>query len=119
MKTLELRRSYRGKDITMTALLLPQGLHVSLYGGDLAHIGAVGIVAPDGTCSVTEFPHHREGILCEKWTAALASEGFCPAVVEAGIHYDGLDRPGIQTVLELTDSLLAELMTEHLKWEKE
>lgn len=115
MEAFELHRSYLEKDICAQVLCLSRGVHISLYGGDLAHIGAVGIVDPAGSCSVTEFPHHREGVICEKWTAALAAALLYPAVVEAGIHYDNLDKAGIQTVLDLTDSLLEEVLRRLVK----
>lgn len=106
MRQFELHRTYRGKQITAFVLQMQEHIHVSLCGGDRPHIGAVGIVAPDGTCSVTEFPTHREGVVCERWACALSGSGFRPAVVEAGIHYDSLDRNGIHDVLALTDDLL-------------
>ena len=106
MKQFELRGSYRGRDIVAQVLQLPQGVHVSLYGGDLPHIGAVGLASPEGDCTITQFPDHKEGLVCEKWIAALSAAGYCPAVVEAGIHYDKLDRKGIAAVLAVTDDLL-------------
>lgn len=106
MRQFELRRSYRGRDIVAQVLQLPQGVHISLYGGDLPHIGAVGIAAPEENRTVTQFPGHREGLVCEKWIEALSAAGFCPAVVEAGIHYDELSREGIAAVLAVTDDLL-------------
>ena len=111
MRQFELRRTYRGKYITALALQLEDGLHVSLFGGDRAHIGAVGIVEPDGACSLKEFPGHREGILCRAWTEALSAGGFRPAVVEAGIHYDNLGKDGIREVVSLTEDMLRELLT--------
>ena len=106
MKQFELRGSYRGRDIVAQVLQLPQGVHVSLYGGDLPHIGAVGLVTPEGDCTITQFPDHKEGVVCEKWITALSAIGYCPAVVVAGIHYDELDRKGIAAVLAVTDDLL-------------
>ena len=111
MRQFELRRSYRGKDIIAQALHLSQGVHISLYGGDLPHIGAVGIVDQEGHCNVTQFPCHKEGAVCEKWTASLSDAGYRPAVVEAGIHYDGLDKNGIKAVMDITNKLLDETVT--------
>lgn len=110
MRQFELRRPYRGKEIVAQVLQLPQGVHISLYGGDLPHIGAVGIADPDGNCTVTQFPGHREGVVCEKWVASLADAGFCPLVVEVGIHYDRLDKIGIEAVISMTSSLLEETL---------
>ncbi len=109
MRQLKLRHSYRDRDIVAQALVLDEGVHISLYGGDLTHIGAVGVVDPEGNRSVTQFPGHREGVICERWCAALSAANIRPAVMEAGIHYDDLDRSGIQTVLALTDGLLDEM----------
>lgn len=106
MKQFELCGSYRGRDIVAQVLQLPQGVHVSLYGGDLPHIGAVGLASPEGDCTITQFHGHKESLVCEKWIAALSAAGYCPAVVEAGIHYDKLDRKGIAAVLAVTDDLL-------------
>ena len=106
MRQFELRRSWRGRDITAHVLVLDEGVHVSLYGGDRAHIGAVGIIDPDGNRTVTQFPGHKEGVVCERWLDALAAADVKPAVVEAGVHYDGLDRAGIGEVLGVLEELL-------------
>lgn len=110
MRQFELRRSWRGKDIIAHVLVLDEGVHVSLYGGDKTHIGAVGIIDPDGNRAVTQFSGHREGLVCERWLDALAAANVKPAVVEAGIHYDGLDREGISEVLGVLEELLGDLL---------
>lgn len=106
MRQFELRRSWRGKDITTQVLVLDEGAHISLYGGDRAHIGAVGVIDPDGNRTVTQFPGHREGVVCERWLDALAAANVKPAVVEAGVHYDGLTLEGIQRVMAISYELL-------------
>lgn len=111
MKCFELRRTFREKEIVARILLPDQGIHVSLYGGDLSHIGAVGIVDPSGNCSVTQFPGHKEGAICRRWAESLSDAGFCPSVVEAGIHYDNLDQVGIEAVVAITENLLRESLT--------
>lgn len=110
MRQFELHHCYRGRDITALVLQTEAGVSVTVCGGDRPHIGAVGVADPDGKVTVTEFPGHKEGVICEKWTAALAVAGYTPAVVTAGIHYDGLDKAGIEAVLALTDELLAEIL---------
>ena len=110
MKRFQWTRELLGKEITAEVLCLPQGVRVSVFGGDLPHIGAVSIAAPEGTCSTVEFPGHRDGTVSRRWADALAKAGFCPAVVEAGIHYDGLSREGIAEVLALTDNMLSDIL---------
>ena len=111
MRQFELHRTYRGKEITAQLFQFDRGIHISLYGGDLPHIGAVGIIDPDGNRTVTQFPGHQEGVVCERWLDALAAADVKPAVVEAGIHYDGLDREGIRRVLDVLEELLEELLS--------
>lgn len=110
MKQFEVRHSWRGKDITAQVLILDEGIHISLYGGDKSHIGAVGIIDPDGNRTVTQFPGHKEGMVCERWLDTLATADIKPAVVEAGIHYDGLDKAGIGKVLGELEGLLNEFL---------
>lgn len=106
MRHFQLTRKLFDREITAEILCLEQGLHVSIFGGDLPHIGAVSIAAPDGVCSTVQFPKHRDGAVSERWAKALAYAGYCPAVVEAGIHYDQLSKQGIVEVLSLTDKML-------------
>lgn len=106
MRHFQLTCELFDRAITVEILCLEQDLHVSVYGGDLPHIGAVSIVSSDGACSTVQFPKHRDGAISERWARALAYAGYCPAVVEAGIHYDQLSKQGIAEVLSLTDKML-------------
>ena len=83
-------------------------LQVGLYGGDTPHIGAVGIVDPDGNITVTQFEGHKEGVLCRQWCEALAKTAHCPAVVSAGVHYDQASREEILQIVRLCGELLQE-----------
>lgn len=106
MNRFEVTRQLFGKDITALVLCFDKGVHVSLYGGDAPHIGAVTIGDQTGICHTTQFPGHKEAVVSEQWSGALLQNGFCPAVVEAGIHYDNLSLSGIQAVLACTDEML-------------
>lgn len=106
MRQFEISRELFGAEITAQVLQLDEGLHVSVSGGALPHIGAVSIVNPDGECSTTQFCGHKDGTVSSHWAQSLADAGFRPAVVAAGIHYDRLSKAGIQEVLALADGLL-------------
>ncbi len=108
METFDFFRKYRGKDITARISILDSGIQILLTGGDLPHIGAVGVLDPDGQIAVTEFSGHKEDILCRQWLKALSDVHIMPAAMTAGIHYDDLNRSGISDVLELTDNMLHE-----------
>ena len=110
MRQFELHRTYREKQITALVFQMQKNIHISLHGGDYPHIGAVGIVDPNGICTIMELPSHREGIICSRWTSAFSLSEFRPVVIEAGIHYDSLDSAGIKAVLTLTDDLLKEIL---------
>ena len=99
-----------GRDITAVVILPAEGIHVSVFGGDRSHIGAVSVISPDGSRRDTEFPGHRDGTVASKWAGALYAAGYSPAVVECGIHYDGIDKEGIRQILESTDLLLAGIL---------
>lgn len=108
MKHITCERMFRGKPITAEITVTDCGLQVGLYGGDKPHIGAVGIVDPDGKVTVTQFEGHKEGVLCQQWCEALANAGLCPAVVSAGVHYDNASKEEILQIVRLCGELLLE-----------
>lgn len=106
VRQFSITRSLMGADITAQVLVLDEGCHVSLFGGDLPHIGAVSIANPEGHVTTTQFPYHKEAVLSHKWAGALSEAGYRPCVVEAGIHYDNLNRQEIDMVVSLTGEML-------------
>lgn len=114
MKTIEITRELFGEKITATAVLLDEGIQVSVFGGSRPHVGAVSITDPAGACHTTQFPGHKDSVVSEQWAKALFAEGFCPVVVGAGIHYDNLNREGINTVVALTDEMLKKVLEDSL-----
>lgn len=109
VKTFHAERTFRGKRITADATVTENGVQIGLFGGDKPHIGAVGILDPNGAVAVTEFEGHKEGILCRQWCEALAKAGCTPAVVSAGVHYDKVGKEEIVQVVQLCDELWKEL----------
>ena len=110
MRHFQLTRRLLGRKISADILCLEQGLHVSVYGGDLPHIGAISIVSPDGMCSTIQFPTHRDSAVSERWARTLATAGYCPSVVEVGIHYDQINEQGISDVLFITSEMLNDVL---------
>ena len=99
-----------GRTIVARATLFPEGIHILIYGGDRPHIGAVTIISPEGAEETVRFPTHRDDVVSRHWGKRLQAEGFLPAVVEAGIHYDGLTKEGVDAVIRATDLLLKRLL---------
>ena len=108
MKHFTCERMFRGKPITAEITVTDCGVQVGLYGGDKSHIGAVGIVDPDGNITVTQFEGHKEGVLCRQWCEALANAGLCPVIVSAGVHYDNASKEEILQIVRLCGELLQE-----------
>ena len=108
MHSFTLTRDFRGRSITAAVTDTGQGVQVLLSGGDAPHIGAVGVLSPDGKIAVTEFSAHREGVLCRQWCRAFWNAGIAPAAVSAGLHYDAAAAAEIQSVMALCESLLKE-----------
>ena len=112
VRRAEFRSECLGKEIRCECLAFPSGIQLALFGGDRPHIGAAGIADPEGNIRVTQFSGHKEGILCQEWLEALRGHGMCPAVLEAGIHYDGLTKEGIETVMQCARGLLESVIHE-------
>lgn len=87
------------------------GINVLIEGGDRSHIGAVAVAGPDTKVQVVTFPGHREDVICKRWAEVLADAFCCPAVVSAGIHYDGIGRLEIQEIVDAMERKLQEIVT--------
>ena len=110
MKTFQITRQLFDMDIIAWVLQLDKGIHISVCEGQLSHIGAVSMIDFSGKCSTMQFLGHKEGILTERWAKKLAALGRIPVVIEAGIHYDHLSAEGITAVMQLTDSMLEDVL---------
>ena len=108
MKHFTWVRRFRGKPITAEITATDGGVQGGLYGGDKPHIGAVGIAAPDGNITVTQFEGHKEGVLCQQWCEGLFKAVNCPVAVSAGVHYDNASKEEILQIVQLCGELLRE-----------
>lgn len=99
-----------GRTIRAVAEPLDEGWDISVSGGDRSHVGAITQAEPDGTLHTILRPGHRDDAVSERWARRLALAWHCPVCVRAGIHYDGIDRAGIEAVLAACDRLLEEIL---------
>jgi hypothetical protein len=97
--------SLLGRELKVLAYWTGEDLHISIFGGDKAHIGAVSILSPDGRIQTICFPDHRDDAVSDLWCQRLKACGVHAAVVETGIHYDNLSKEGIAAVLAACDRL--------------
>lgn len=107
MKRVTFCRAYREREIIADVTITESGISTLLYGGDLPHIGAVGVADGAGKIEIHQFPGHKEGLLCQSWCRRLAAAGG-PVVVSAGVHYDHATAEDIAAVVALSGELLEE-----------
>ena len=106
MTELNCRLDVLGKPIDIKISDTGSGINVLIAGGDKAHIGAVSVALPGKPVITYEFPDHRDRAVSEKWASVLCVRCGMPVVACCGIHYDGITKDGISTVLSELDALL-------------
>ena len=105
-----LERVLYGRSLSAEWIRLEQGISVTVYGGDLAHIGAVSVADPSGEVKTLVFPGHKDQFIAKPWAEAIYQKTGLPVTVSAGIHYDNLSREGIARVLALAEDMRKELL---------
>ena len=99
-----------GKPVRILAADTGDGYSVTISGGDRGHIGAVGIASPETGVRVITFPEHKETVIAEKWAGEICRLSGRAAVVSAGIHFDNINKEGIETVLSVMDEELSDIL---------
>lgn len=87
-------------ELHMEWIPMGESLCVAVFGGS-AHIGAAAVSERDGKLLTVCKDGHREDELCELIAGAL-SRADIPCAVVGGVHYDGITRTEIDTVMALT-----------------
>lgn len=113
MRSLDRRVTLLGREIRVHLLDTGDGVNVLIDGGDRAHIGAVAVARPGAETRVVAFPGHREDGICRTWAQKLSDTLGCPAVVSAGIHYDGVGRSEIRVIVDAMERTLKEIAEEY------
>ena len=97
-----------------------QDILVSMWGGTLPHIGAVGMATPrpslrdpkkmSATSSTFTYVGHKEDAVVKRISELLASRLKTKVVVSAGIHWDDLTSGEIRTITRLTQKLSVQIL---------
>ena len=85
---------------------------VCITGGCAHHIGSVSTAWPADSEPIVQtitVPGHRDNAVSERFARVLAASLRSVVCVTCGIHYDGIDRSGIEAVFAASDRLLARL----------
>ena len=97
-----------------------QDILVSMWGGTLPHIGAVGMATPrpslkdpkktSATSSTFTYVGHKEDAVVKRVSERLAARFKTNVVVTAGIHWDDLTSHEIQIIAHLTQKLSDQIL---------
>ena len=97
-----------------------QDILVSMWGGTIPHIGAVGMATPrpslrdpkkmSATSSTFTYVGHKEDAVVKRISELLASRLKTKVVVSAGIHWDDLTSGEIRTIARLTQKLSVQIL---------
>ena len=102
---------------------------VSIYGGEVPHIGAVAAAHPrpslkdpsvvSATASVICYTAHKEDDLAKQAAEKLAAALNTRVVVTAGIHWDNLSEAGINQVIENSRKLISLILEQTMPTSRE
>jgi len=97
-----------------------QDILVSMWGGTIPHIGAVGMATPrpslrdpkkmSATCSTFTYVGHKEDVVVKRVSELLSGRLKTKVVVSAGIHWDDLTSSEIDIIAKLTQKLSAQIL---------
>jgi hypothetical protein len=93
---------------------------VAIYGGDRPHIGAVSMSQArpslrdrsktSATASTFCYPDHKEDVLTKEVSMTLSAALGTNVVVVAGVHYEDIDKEGIELVIENSRKLAQRIL---------
>ena len=104
-------RNYEAADLSLIAYMLGKDLHVSVFGGDVPHIGAVSVWDPDaGEVKAISLPGHKEQVITDKIARAVGTGANVRICVEAGMHYDHFSKEVLNQVEWAADRIIEDLL---------
>ena len=118
---ITLTKNFKTHVINCSATQMGKDLNVSIYGGELPHIGAVALGIPraslenenkiSSSVSVLTITGHKEDVIVQKSAKILSSTLNCTVVVSCGIHIDNITFDDIQGLNLIVFDLVNELIS--------
>lgn len=113
-------RTVNEQPIVLEAIMMGQDIHVSLFGGEQAHIGAIALAQSrpsthhsnqrsTSTSVITVFGH-KEDALAKQSAERIAIALGGVVTVSCGIHFDSASHDLIQEVIVACDQLVTQLI---------
>lgn len=117
---IQLSTKYNKHTINCTAFKIGNDFNISIYGGDIPHIGAValGISIPlphnintiTSTASLLTVPGHKEDILALNCAKLLSKKLNTTVTLSCGIHIKNITSQDITNVTTSVNELINELI---------
>ncbi len=118
---LTLTKKFKTYDINCSAIKMGKDWNISIYGGDIPHIGAIALGIPrpslennnkiSSSVSVLTITGHKEDIIVQKVAKVLSSTLNSTVVISCGIHIDNITFNDIGNLNSLIDNLVDELIS--------
>lgn len=118
---LTFTKKFKTYDINCSAIKMGNDWNISIYGGDIPHIGALALGIPrpslkdknkiSSSVSVLTITGHEEDVIVQKLAKILASTLNCTVVVSCGIHIKDITFDDIQALTLFISNLIDELIS--------
>jgi len=119
---LILTKKFKTHNITCSAVKMGNDWNISIYGGDIPHIGAVALGIPrpsledknkiSSSVSVLTITGHKEDVIVQKVAKVLSTTLNSTVVVSCGIHIKDITFDDIQNLNLVIDNLFDDLISQ-------
>lgn len=118
---LQLTKKFKTHNISCSAIKMGTNWNISIYGGDISHIGAVAIGIPrlsledknkiSSSVSVITVTGHKEDSIVQNAAKIISSKLNTTVVVCCGIHIKNITFEDIQDLNTVIDELISEFIS--------
>lgn len=116
---LHISEKFKNHEINCTATNIGNDWNITIYGGDIPHIGAVAVGIPvtlahdinklTSSSSLITVPGHKEDEIVNKSAKLLAKQLNATVVVSCGIHIKNITFDEINILNNIIDNLITKL----------
>ena len=117
---MNITKKFKNYTINCTAIQMGKDFNISIYGGDIEHIGAVALGVPrqslkdknkiSSSVSLLTVLGHKEDVIVQRYAKILASKLNSTVVVCCGIHIDNINFEEINDLIDVIDEIINELI---------
>lgn len=122
---IQLSTSYKNHTINCTALKIGNDYNISIFGGDIPHIGAIALGIPvmlphninkiTSSASLLTVPGHKEETIALNSAKLLSKKLNTTVTVCCGIHIKNISKEEIVDITSTVDELIQKLICTIIK----